>query len=339
MKNYLKAVPFGVVFFSLCGASLPSHAPNIRVVGISNGQVVVVSSDGSSHNLTYAGDRKYRPVWSPDGSMIAYLESTPSSVALSRLVIMRVDGSVIAKALVHPVGDPSSNTDIRYIESLRWAGNKKIVLSGGINPSTVEYIEFRVGNPSATNDFMADGFQVDYSRDGNHSAVVAGSVHWALGDAPSPTLTIDGKPVASLTDHHVKFLSNPSWAPDNASVAIVIGAEDSQQANVFIRRSTGMETRVRLPSGTRHELLWDEDGNLYAIVDGLSPENPARAFWVKPAIGKLQSVEAKAIPEMSAAAVGKAAVQSMQAQGLQDVDIWSANAPESAKPDFARFFK
>ena len=175
----------------LTPSAVVAQPTDIRVLLTEHNHVAVLRSDGSRKSLT-GGDRpKSLPRWSPDGSLIAYLELPLDHEDLMTLVVMTSVGAPISRIGVHTAG----KTGLRYLESLVWAGNARILVGGEINPSTSEYLEYGIGRQRPLADVWVDGQDIAASPDGEHLATAEGAIHWARGDVASSQLKIDGKPV------------------------------------------------------------------------------------------------------------------------------------------------
>jgi hypothetical protein len=234
------------------------------------GNEIAVSDDGkNAEQITHDGLRKDLPVWSEDGSKIAFLRQINKKAALDNLVIIDRQGHVLKSILVHPAGEEDEDSGMRGVETVQWLSNSRIALRGSINPSTSENLIYDVqsgklidennvvevsgdaalqmlfGKSKARpkgllGDFFDDGTSVEYSPDGNHAAYITGAAHFASDTERRPTLTVDNQPVSPAgKESQVKFITVPQWSSDSRVVAIVAEEAATKTTSLIVYRLGG----------------------------------------------------------------------------------------------------
>ena len=78
------------------------------------------------------------PVWSRDGTKIAYIENTNSAQALATLVIVDKFGQGLSRTAIKPLPNGEVRSGMRFVESVEWIGPEQVAVSGSVNPSTTE---------------------------------------------------------------------------------------------------------------------------------------------------------------------------------------------------------
>jgi hypothetical protein len=70
---------------------------------------------------------------------------------MADIVVMRTDGSLLKEIHFRPVGEAVSG--MRGVEQMEWISERRLVVSGSINPSTGEYavIDVETGKQVAGN--------------------------------------------------------------------------------------------------------------------------------------------------------------------------------------------
>jgi hypothetical protein len=120
---------------ALAGESTATARP--KVVFIKDWQVFSVYADGTGlKQLTTGRGRKHQPMWSPDGSRIAYRVKPQD--ALSQLTVITDSGERVADITIRP--DTIQMGRMRFIEDLKWLNSSQVALEGSLNPVNCEYV-------------------------------------------------------------------------------------------------------------------------------------------------------------------------------------------------------
>src|SRR5579864_3801410 len=208
-----------------------------KVAFVKNNEIFVAKGDLQPTALTHSGVPKSLPVWSRDGSKIAFLEKTDSKRALGTLVVIDERGHQMAKIMVRPV-EKAPPQGMRFVEDLEWLDNNKVAVSGSINPSLVETAVIDLKSGAEVDSLYDDGGGPTFSPDGIHVAYQTGMPHFSPEESWHPTLTVDNHPVFPDAGSHVRFLTAPQWAGDSSAVAIVAQNYAGTTINVVVWHRT-----------------------------------------------------------------------------------------------------
>ncbi len=98
----------------------------------------IVDDDGSNlKQLTRGGNGGNTPVWSPDGTKIAFFVGFPYEKTVGKLTVIDASGKISKNLSL-----PSRNMEegyIRFIDKLDWIDSNKIGVEGSMDPSTDVY--------------------------------------------------------------------------------------------------------------------------------------------------------------------------------------------------------
>ncbi len=242
----------------LLSLNFAAYAQHGDVVAAAGSRLVLLRGNNPAEFLGDDGIAKYLPCWSPNGHLVASLEVEDRSIALARVAVWDVSTKApVATWLVHPTSGDGSNSGLRWITGIQWAGDSSVVVSGPLNPSTREYVRFGLDRRNPIDDFDADGFQVAFSSDGRHVAAVEGSVHWELNPVSPPQLLVDQRNSTAQL-RHSGFTSVPAWSADGQQVAIVVRGADPSSAAVLAISMNGQRALLPIPTepGAQLRLLW-----------------------------------------------------------------------------------
>ena len=238
---------------------------NISAVFVKDSEIVISTESDEQVQLTNDGIPKSLPVWSKDGSKIAFIEKTDRNIALSRLSVISRGGSRLFSILIHPAPtDPREVvTGMRFVERVEWVTGSRIAVSGSINPSTCENIVFDVFTGSIVNEFYDDGCNAAYSQDGRHVAYMTGAPHFTPESRRERELIVDGKSVFPRRGTQVKFITDPKWNADSKTLAIVATRDKTGTSSMVMWRAKGGKlSTIRIP-----------------MKKGVVAEGEAELFW------------------------------------------------------------
>lgn len=302
--------------------------PSAKAAFVKNNEIFVAKGDLQPMALTHSGIPKSLPVWSRDGSKIAFLEKTDTKRALGTLVVIDERGHQMAKIMVRPV-EKAPPQGMRFVEDLEWLDNNKVAVSGSINPSLVETAVIDLKSGAEVDDLYDDGGGPTFSPDGVHVAYETGMPHFSPEDSWHPTLTVDNHPVFPDAGSHVRFLTGPQWAGDSSAVAIVAQNYEGMTMTAVVWHTSGAISVSTLASVANEnaqpiDLFWNQ-GNFYVssgertwkLGDNVAAELPP---------GTTSNPLKQARLEQSRL------ISTIHDAGGSDVDVWCQSCPLAAMP-------
>lgn len=305
----------------------------IFAVFVKNGEIVLSAEDAGQVQLTHNGIPKSKPVWSKDGSMIAFMENTDKKVALDRLVVISRSGEPLYSFPIHPVSrkDNWIESGMRFVERVEWLNNSKIAVSGSINPSTIETIIFDLFTRNISRDyFLSDGYPT-YSPDGHHVAYIGLVAHFTPRSEREPELYVDnGQRIFPPVGTKVDFISEPAWSADSQTLAIAAMNLDTSMSNIVIWHSANAQPLlVPLPIKEekdhyiKKKLLWN--GDALTVISDQQAWSYAQGRFSEISLSQAMSRKQDAlnIKKTQEASLGVGAGQS---------DFWCQSCPLSLLP-------
>lgn len=317
------------LFLAFSSVSLADSG--ISVVFVQNNEIVISTEGAGQIELTQDGIPKDFPVWSKDGSKIAFIEKTGKNIALSRLVIIDLDGNPLSSFLIHPV--PSDPLEVvsgmRFVEWVEWVTDSRIAVGGSINPSTCENIIFDLSTLQINDEFFDDGCNAAYSQDGLHVAYITGAPHFSPESARKRELDIDGRRVFPQRGTQVKFITDPKWSGDGQTLAIVATIEKTKTSHIVQWHAKGKLSVIPFPMKKeaflegKAELFWN--GQDFIVTSN-------EQAWTL-AQGRLNVIRPSHVvdPEHEAINIRMAQQASLKA-GAKKPDFWCQSCPLSLLP-------
>lgn len=253
------------------GATASSASVSIRtIIKRDNVDALVVKKDnnlyltnalGTTVQLTHDGIPKDLPLFSKDGSEIAYAERADRGGGKGMIVVINRQGRELYRVYVSPkhnVGAQAASDGpgaAPYFEHFQWLTNSLIAVNGAINPSQGQDLIYHLPPSGVPYQFFDDG-EVVYSPDGRQVAYETGMPHWARGGQTPALDVIEGLGIdydvitayPTTPSTHIRFISSPRWSPDSQTVAILV--QDLQGRSLKLV----MWDRNRFPSVTEAEL-------------------------------------------------------------------------------------
>jgi uncharacterized protein YjbI with pentapeptide repeats len=222
-------------------------------------KIYVMSPDGSGLRRLTSVDYvdHYSPVWSPDGTRIAFISWHPEGS--SEIHVMNADGTGVEQ-LTNGGGSVSWSPDgtrIAFIRVVEGASQIHVMNADGtgIEQLTDGDSSYRQRRLAASTSWSPDGTRIAFIR------VVEGvsQIH---------VINADGTGIEQLTDDNGSF-SNPAWSPDGTQIAAAWDREGHDLALVRMN-ADGSGLGLLKPTGSVGDdwqespgsLAWSPDGGL-----------------------------------------------------------------------------
>jgi len=234
-----------------------------RITFVKNKKICLTGPTKIARCITSDNREKYLPVWSRDGSKIAYIEVGDSSSSLATVYVIDRDGNRIAGGIpIPPISSGEIRCCMRYVESMEWISSNRLAVSGSINPSQAEYVLINVDAAEVTDDFVSDEVNASFSADGLSYAAVTGTPHFSSKEDRAPTLVVDGRKVADLVPAGTEVAGSPTWAPDGSAIALPLRnwtSDTGVDSVVVWERNSGLKYLIQAPAQTR-DIRWGGKG-------------------------------------------------------------------------------
>ncbi len=241
----------------------------VKAVYVKSNNLFTIGADGKPQQLTFDGIHKGNPLWSKDGTKIAFERKIDRGVAFDNLIVIDPEtGQTLANLLICPTS-PEEECVVRSIEGLEWLTEDKIAAKGSIDPSSTQTFVYDINTGKELMDYVDNDGGAVFSPDGEHAAVQNGSPHFTPEPDREPALDIDYQRVYPASGVHVRLLSKPAWSEDSEKVAVVAEDYQSKQRTVVVCGlkggcpSTALPTPAKPDPDDRFIIQWN-NGRVFA---------------------------------------------------------------------------
>lgn len=217
-----------------------------------SGHIGIMQADGTRLTmLTEAPEVDRYPIWSPDGTRLAFVSSRDLAVAL---VVMNADGSnrITLADHLHPAGGVLASTHFGSQLPLSWSPDSRRIAFAATVGDVPQMFVTPVDRPGATAIGPADlyGSSLSWSPDGSLIAFIRfgePNALWVMGP--------DGEDARKLSDTPaaIGVLTNAAWAPDGGRLAYLAEGPDHNN-DVYVISADG--TNQHDVTNTPEDELW-----------------------------------------------------------------------------------
>jgi dipeptidyl aminopeptidase/acylaminoacyl peptidase len=330
-------------------------AQEVQTVTVKGNEVYASRDGGRFERLTNDGQTKRLPVWSKEGTRIAFVENAPRNVALAYLHVIDRQGTPLSRILIHPATPGVVQAGMRYVEEVEWLTDTLIAVSGSVNPSTTDYAIVDASTGALVDEFLDDGKGAAFSPDGHHFAYVTGRPHFTPASQRNATVNVDGQAVFPRPGERVVEVSSTlQWSPDSRSVGFIANdPQTGEQKAVVYRLGTSVSVSSLPEAGSLRTWMFWNDEDLFVMSEPPSPREPSKAWKLSAGHGQAIAVAVKAgqagafMPaeiDGSATSAAAAAYQASLSNAVRDfggkyADVWCRGCVLSRLPRRASLTK
>jgi WD40-like Beta Propeller Repeat len=313
-----------------------AQGTDIKAAYVKDGEIFTIGADGQERRLTDDGIANGGPLWSKDGTKIAFSRKIDRAVALADLVVVDPEnGRTLADIRICPVtpDTPEVQCGMNYVERIEWLTADKIAAAASINPSTDDTLVFdlRAGKVlmDYTDDYTDDHGGAVFSPDGEHVAAETGAPHWTPDWGSAPELDIGYQRVYPAKGVHVTLLSQAAWSDDGKEVAVVAEDYKSKRRSIVVCGLKGACESTALPAGK-----WDPDESYQIQWNGGRVYATAPEGTWSCQRGDSIAVVSSPPPDLKGVATGLTAGLREQIQNLggKEPDFWCADCALAKLP-------
>ena len=345
MSRQLSTIAVAIGWSLAVGSLAAPPGPGIRIAAVRDG-AVCVSVEGSALRCFGAASSKARlPVWSRDGTRIAYVEDANSQSALASLVVIDQHGQVQSRTAIKPVASGEVRSGMRFVEALDWVGSDRVVVSGSINPSSTESLLVDLLRGAVVGEYVDDARGASFSPDGKHVVTVDGAPHFTAPGARAPVLRLDGHEVLTGLHTDLSTAGRAKWSADGITFALA-AQEASGRMRLVLGHAASNSARwvdlpFAVPATNKAPTLFWSGNDLHLQRTGTAARATAGAAAVPAAPGARnlsiedqvlsagqrsgtwkRSAEPSVDPARAAAGLRSAVLAKPLQTGVRDVDVW-----------------
>lgn len=241
--------------------SRPLDSSNGRIAFISfrdNGGLYLVNADGSSETLITSGSIT-DPVWSPDGTRIAYVSQRDGN---QEIYVMNADGSNQTKLTNNPAADNDpqwspDSTNIAFVSNRDDHPEIYVTRADGSNE-----IQLTQTDIDLVASFFRNNSQPTWSPDGKRIAFISSRD----GGEEVYIMNSDGSGQTRLTNNK-EFETNPVWLADNKRIAFLSKSVTSSNYDIhFINVDGSGQTPLTSSGDIQGKPAWSPDSTRVAYV-------------------------------------------------------------------------
>lgn len=210
-----------VISWWLAGSLEASPLSGVKIAAVRDGEVCVSADGGALSCLGSTAPKARLPVWSRDGTKIAYIGYADSETALAWLMVVDQHGQVQSRIAIKPVVKGEVSSGMRAVESLEWIGSDRVVVSGSVNPSCSESLVVDLQQNSVVGGYIDNARGASFSPDGRHVVTIDGAPHFSAKTARAPVLRLDGREVLKGLHPDLGGASSVRWSADGSNFALI----------------------------------------------------------------------------------------------------------------------
>ncbi len=240
---------------------------------------------GAPRQLTFSGDPSTGPVWSPDGSTLAFLRKKDGKPRIHLLALSGGEARVLETGALEPQSIAFSPDGLRmaFAATLplrdeerreKWASGGAIRWEREWRPTAIHVIPIDGGKPVAVTGPDVNVVEFDWSPDGKRFAALLSrtSDPYEVSNHLRPAVLEprDAAPAAvRWLEEHASVASGIRWSPDGRRIAYAQGVETLSLPNhLTVREAEGpgrWNAAARLDP-TLTSFAWSGDDALLALV-------------------------------------------------------------------------
>jgi hypothetical protein len=293
----------------------------------SHREIFVIDPDGGVRQLTHDSIPKDLPLWSKDGTRIAWFQKQTHSLALGQLRVVDPEtGETVSQANLRDPGEsPQMGNDLQFIDRLEWISSDRLVASGSVNPSTEESLVVDLKSGKEIISYYDDNGGAVFSPDGNHVAYVSGAPHFVPPDAKRPEVNIDKERVFPVDGVQIRMLSNIVWSSDSEHVAFVAQQTVNQTVSIVTcGLGSGCVQAQLTQTSPPYSIRWVGDSVMVAT------EQSSWAVVAGSNQVKAGAADHSSVPSQSRAV--DAVTRKAKQGGGRSVDVWCRECELATQP-------
>ena len=246
---------------------------------------VVPAAGGEPRQLTFSTDASSGPVWSPDGSTLAFLRKKDGKARIHLLALAGGEARVLDTGALEPHGFAFSPDGKRlaFLTALplseaqrqaKWASGGAIRWQREWQANAIHVVDLAGGKPSAITGPGVNVVSFDWSPDGRRFAALLSptSDPYDAGNLQRPAVVTPregGEAEVRWLEETPRNAGRIRWSPDGKHVAYALGVGTLSLLNqLVVREADGVgrwNAAVRLDP-TIADFAWSDGGTLLALV-------------------------------------------------------------------------